>query len=87
MNLHPEWRKILRYAWSVRLWALSAVLMMIEPVADVVLSMSDGLSPPVRLIIAVLAGLAGFGGIVARFIPQQNLRPPHKQYEDEQWDA
>lgn len=83
MKLDPEWRRIVLRAWSVRLWALSAMLMILERVCDVLLSLADGFSPWIRLTLAGLSGLTAVGGIVARIIPQKNLRPSEKQYEDE----
>jgi hypothetical protein len=87
MTLHQDWRRITLHAWSMRWWALAVILIMIEPISAVALDMSDGFPPIVRIPLAALSGVAGLIGMYARVIAQKNLQPPHKQYEDEQWDA
>lgn len=83
MTLHQDWRRITLRAWSMRWWALSIVLIMIEPISAVALDMSDGFPPIVRIPLAALSGLAGLAGMYARVIAQKNFQPNQKKYEDE----
>lgn len=67
MSLTPNWRRILRHAWSLRLVALAAVL----SAAEVVLPLFMDTMP--RGIFAGLSLLAATGGAVARVVAQPKM--------------
>ncbi|MDE2440167.1 MAG: hypothetical protein KGP14_04010 [Betaproteobacteria bacterium] len=67
MYLHPEWRRILRKAWSVRLAALAGTF----AVVDAVLPLYVDSLP--RSTFAVLAGVSAFGSIITRAIAQPRM--------------
>lgn len=76
-----NWAAVLRYAWSLRLMALAAVLSAVEvaiPYLDDVLPLPPG-------IFALLAGLVTLGAMAARFVAQApisggtNGKPPEKE--------
>ncbi len=67
MGLVPDWQKILRRAWSVRLMVLAAVL----TAAEVALPYLGGVIAPGRL--AALSGLATAGAFIARILAQKDL--------------
>lgn len=68
-RLHRDWRRILARAWSVRLWAVSTVLIGLEAVVPLL----EGVLPVPRGAFAALAGLAAMGGNIARIIQQSNM--------------
>lgn len=69
MRLHPNWRAILRRAWSIRLLGIAGFLSGAEAVVQV---LSD--NPPIpRGTFAVLAFFATGGAFVARLIAQKSL--------------
>lgn len=65
--LHPDWKRILKRAWSVRLAVLSGLF----SAAEVVLPLFVDAMP--RNLFAVLAGLATVGSIVARALAQPRM--------------
>jgi len=67
MNLVPDWRTILRRAWSVRL----AILAGLFSGAEVILPLFVDALP--RGAFAVLALLFSVGGIVARTVAQPRM--------------
>ena len=67
MNLAPDWKRLLRYAWSIRLVVLSAVLSGIE----VILPLFVDTMP--RNLFAVLSILAAIGAGVARVVAQPKM--------------
>lgn len=67
MKLVSDWREILRWAWSIRLAALAAVLSGIE----IALPFFSETFP--RLIFAGLSFLATVGAFIARFVAQKEL--------------
>lgn len=71
MKLTAEWKKIMRHAWSVRLFGLSIVLQ----AADVILSTSGAFSgaPDSRMALQLAGVLCAAGGVVARVIAQREL--------------
>lgn len=73
MKLTSDWREVLRYAWSVRLMALAALLIILEPVASTLLDISAGWSPVLRIILSVVDGLVLAGAIAARVVAQKGL--------------
>lgn len=67
MHLVPQWRRILRRAWSIKLNLLSGVF----AVAEIVLPLYQNDIP--RGTFAALSGIAVMGGIVARLIAQKGI--------------
>jgi hypothetical protein len=69
MTLLPNWRAVLRRAWSVRLMIVAAVL----SGAEIALPLLDGLLPVPRGAFAALSAFATGGAFVARLIAQRNM--------------
>lgn len=67
MNLINDWRRTLRYAWSLRLVMLAAAL----SAAEVVLPLFVDAMP--RGVFAGLSLLAAVGGAVARVVAQPRM--------------
>lgn len=67
MKLYPNWRDILRRAWSMRLMAAAFALTAVE----VALPFFAGELP--RGLFAALSGVAVGGAFVARLIAQRGL--------------
>lgn len=67
MRLLPEWRRILRRAWSVRLALVSAALSTAEGALQYVAP--DHASPR----FALLAGAVGLAAALARLVAQPRL--------------
>jgi CDP-diglyceride synthetase len=70
MILHPNWRNILRHAWSVRLILVAgimagaeAMLLVLQPVINLPL-----------LVLAVVSGVLTFGALVARLLAQKEFQ-------------
>lgn len=64
----PDWREVLRKAWSVRLMLLAAVLSAVEVALPF-------FQPDLqRGLFALLSGLITGGALVARLVAQRNLR-------------
>ena len=69
MNLLHNWRTVLRYAWSVRLMVIAAVLSGLEvalPFLDGVLDIQPG-------VLALASGLVTAAALIARIIAQSNI--------------
>lgn len=67
MQLMPNWRTVLKRAWSVRLMATAGVLSAAEAVLPF---FADALDR--RLFAALLAGLT-FAALIARIVAQKGL--------------
>jgi hypothetical protein len=67
VTLIPNWRDVLRWAWSVRLMALAAVLSGVE----IALPLFAESFP--RLVFAGLSFLATVAAFVARFVAQKEV--------------
>jgi hypothetical protein len=67
MKLIPNWRAVLRRAWSIRLAALAAVLSGVE----IALPFFSESFP--RLVFAGLSFLATVGAFIARFVAQKEI--------------
>ena len=66
----PNWCRVLRYAWSIRLIAAAGILSGCEialPIIDQVVSIPRG-------IFAALSGLVTCGAFIARFVAQEKLK-------------
>lgn len=69
MHLASNWRDVLRYAWSVRLMVLAAVL----SGAEVAMPYLDGyVDIPPRLF-ALLSGLTVSAAFIARIVAQRSI--------------
>lgn len=79
MKLVPDWGRVLSRAWSVRIWAAASLVILIEPLVDLAVSLSDGWSLTVQITLRLLAGALAVLGIWARVVQQ-------KEFEDEQKD-
>ena len=67
MTLIPNWREVLKWAWSIRLAALAAVLSGVEIALPIFAeSFPSG-------IFAGLSFLATVGAFIARFVAQQGI--------------
>ncbi len=78
MNLIPDWRRVLRKAWSLRLMVLAAVLSGVE----VVLPLFVDAMP--RGVFAGLSLLTAVGGAVARVVAQPKMErrsKPRDRYD------
>ncbi|KQT54615.1 hypothetical protein ASG43_03245 [Aureimonas sp. Leaf454] len=69
--LIANWRRVLRYAWSVRLMILAAIL----SGAEVALPLIDGFLEMPRGVFAALSGLTTAGAFVARILAQPKTQP------------
>lgn len=67
MALIPDWRRVLRMAWSVRLAALAGLL----SAAEAVLPWFAGDMPLAWF--AVLSAVASIGAVVARLLAQPRM--------------
>lgn len=68
--LHPDWKKLLRHAWSVRLMALSFVFQALEvamPYLEKIPTIPQG-------VLATLAVVSLAGGIFSRFVLQKEFK-------------
>jgi hypothetical protein len=70
MKLAPNWREVLRYAWSIRLMLLAAVFSGLE----VALPLMRDFFPIDPGVFAILAFLATAAAFVARLIAQRNAQ-------------
>lgn len=67
--IHPDWRNILRRAWSVRLILLAGVLSAIE----VALPFFQNSLPVRHGTFGILSALAAMGAFVARLMAQKDI--------------
>jgi hypothetical protein len=75
MNLHKDWKKILRKAWSVRLLVLAAIFQGLE-VAFPLLNLNI---PPKTF--AIISGILTAGALFTRFIAQKDFDNDDKAEE------
>ena len=69
IRLHPEWRKLLRHAWSIRFMALAAVFSGLEVAMA---CLAD--NPPIdRIIFASISCLVSVGAFAFRLIAQKEF--------------
>lgn len=69
-----NWRAVLRYAWSVRLNALCAVLIGL----DATIPYLEGVLPVPQGVFAAIAFAVAVGAMIARFIPQKTISGDEK---------
>lgn len=67
MSLYPNWREILRRAWSIRLMIVAGLL----SAAEIVLPLYADVFP--RGAFAALSAAATAGGLVARLVAQRDV--------------
>lgn len=75
-RLHPDWRGIIKSAWSVRLMALSAILSGIATgltIAQPYLGVNPILIAVVVAVLATSASMISIVGIYARVVKQQGI--------------
>ncbi|MGA1831662.1 hypothetical protein [Rhizobium wenxiniae] len=75
MRIRHDWWKIICKAWSVRLWLIATLIMILAPLIDLAVQLSDGWSLAVQIFLRVLSGFLGIAGIWARTVKQ-------KEFED-----
>ncbi|NEI70942.1 hypothetical protein GR212_15265 [Rhizobium lusitanum] len=69
-KLVPEWGRVLRHAWSIRLGILAGFLSGCEialPIIDQAISIPRG-------VFAALSGLVTCGAVISRLVAQENLK-------------
>ena len=69
MRLIPDWRKVLRHAWSVRLIVLAGVL----TGAEAILPLFPGLFAVEPQTLALVTFVIVMAALVARFVAQQSI--------------
>lgn len=74
MKFVTEWRKVLRHAWSVRLIALTVVLLVLD-IGAVVLEGLGMLAdrPELSIGLRALAAMFGVAAFVARLVAQRGF--------------
>ena len=76
----PEWRRVLRHAWSIRLLVIAALLSGLEAAIQFGVPMvSDSLPWWARLAVAALNPVVVGAAFVARLIAQKSLLIPHQE--------
>ena len=80
-QLHPDWKRIVRRAWSIRLVALSGLLAGCEVVVPL---FADSMP---RNCFAGLSMLAALGGAFARVVdqPKMERRAERRPRSDDAW--
>lgn len=68
LQLHPDWKRILRFAWSVRLISLAGVL---EVVAAYLLFTIQ--NNPVAGWVLVLAAIVNVAALISRVVAQKDV--------------
>lgn len=75
MRLVPNWRAVLRRAWSLRLMAIAFLFSVLE----VAWPYFEGLVPVPPRLFALLSGLFAGAGFVARFVAQKGVTNADQQ--------
>lgn len=73
MTLHPNWRQILRHAWSVRFLGLAALFDGVNASVPYL----DGLLPVPPGMFAALAGLSSVAALISRVVYQETVHDPN----------
>lgn len=80
--LLPNWRAVLKHAWSVRLMALAFIFIMLEPIYTFVAATWVARNIYIQLGMSVVTGLLTIAAIIARIYVQQkvsgNGKPPNE---------
>ena len=69
MKLLPNWRAVLRKAWSARLMLLDALF----SGAEIAWPFLEGFVPVPRSTFGIISGLLTMGALLARFVAQKGL--------------
>lgn len=69
MRLHPDWKKILRKAWSIKLIILAGFF----SGAELALPYLEGLIPVQRGLLALCSFVAANGAFVFRLLAQKDM--------------
>lgn len=69
MKLASDWKRVLRYAWSIRLLVVAGILSGFE----VALPLIHGLFPIPQGVFAALSGLTVCVAFIARLIAQKDI--------------
>lgn len=73
MTLIPDWKEVVRKAWSIKFMALAALLSGAEVVLQILEpTLSESLP---RGLFAALAGLVTAGALVVRVMAQNEVQP------------
>ncbi|MUZ74226.1 hypothetical protein GOZ90_16180 [Agrobacterium vitis] len=78
MDLLPEWRRVLKHAWSIRLNLLAGFFAGMEialPIVDQWFSIPRGM-------FAALSGFTTMASTIARLVAQRNVSAPSKETID-----
>lgn len=73
VSLVDNWHLVLRYAWSVRLIVLAAILSGVEVAITIMVAYQVQVPIPAG-VFAGLGGLASMAAFVARFVAQKKTR-------------
>jgi len=67
MKLLPDWKELLKKAWSIRWWAAAVVLSGLESICQYFDGLSLGVPPG---LFAMLGSMLGIAGMYARTLDQ-----------------
>ncbi|MGO6689071.1 DUF7940 domain-containing protein [Rhizobium leguminosarum] len=71
--LVPNWRAVLKHAWSIRLMALALLFIVLEPVYTFVAATWVSGNLYIQLAMSVATGLLAVAAIIARIFVQQKI--------------
>ncbi|MBY5331613.1 hypothetical protein [Rhizobium leguminosarum] len=71
--LVPNWRAVLKRAWSVRLMALALLLIVLEPVYTFAAATWVSSNSYTQLAMSAITGLLAAAAIIARIFVQQKI--------------
>ncbi len=84
MKLVDRWRDVLRHSWSVKLWGVSAVIIVTEPVITALVGLYTGPNIWVSIGLNLVAGIVALAGIYARVVAQDKLETIVKPEADQE---
>lgn len=70
MHIIPDWKKVLRYAWTIRMFVLAGFFSGVE----VILPYLEGYTSIPPGLFAALSGLTSGLGVILRFVAQKELQ-------------
>ncbi|MGO6780356.1 hypothetical protein ACCS70_27870 [Rhizobium ruizarguesonis] len=71
--LVPNWRAVLKHAWSIRLMALALLCIVLEPVINFVAATWVSRNIYIQLAMSIVTGLITVAAIIARIFVQQKV--------------
>lgn len=74
----PDAKAVLFHAWSVRLWIAASAIILLEPLFELLVDLSDSWNIYTRACLRALAGIFGLLGIWARVVKQKELQDADK---------